>query len=375
VNPTQLAFPTTSPGQSSPAQTVTITNTANVAASSLTLLVGSQFSLTQNTCPSSLATGANCTAGVIFQPIGSGIVTGELTVSSTTMATSATVALSGTGGGMGSINVAPAVIGFGSIGAGETSIVNTVTVTNPGTTSALNDLQLAVPAGFQLVNNTCATTLGPGLSCTAGVAFAPITAGAVSGNLTVTSSTASASAEVSLAGTGFDFTVTAPGSTSQTVSSGLTADYTLVLTPLNGSQGTFAFHCGTLPANALCQFSPSGETVGAGIQGNVTVQIATGQSGSSARSIPPVGLGLIPLVCGLLALPMGWRRRRNALMLAALLAISAGGVASCTSSGGGSGGSGGGSSSGATPTGTYTIPVTVVSTGVQHGLTVTLTVD
>jgi uncharacterized membrane protein YgcG len=61
-------------------------------------------------------------------------------------------------------------------------------------------------------------------------------------------------------------------------------------------------------------------------------------------------------------------------------AILAGGIASCTSSGGGTSGGGGGSGggsggSGSTPSGTYSIPVNVTSMGVQHSVTVTLTVD
>jgi hypothetical protein len=69
------------------------------------------------------------------------------------------------------------------------------------------------------------------------------------------------------------------------------------------------------------------------------------------------------LACGLLLLPLTFRRRRKALLLVALLAILAGGISSCTSSGvglGGSGGSGGsGNGAGLTPTGNYTIPVNV----------------
>jgi len=374
VSPSQLIFPTISPGQSSAAQTVSITNTASLAASSLTLTASSQFSLAQNTCSGSLAAGASCAVGVIFQPIASGAVTGVLTVSSAAVANSATVALSGTGGGLGAIQAIPAAIGFGSVGVGIVSNPITVTLTNPGT-SGLDNLTLAVPAGFQLVNNTCATTLGPGASCTAGVVFAPTSAGAQSGNLTVTSSTASAAAAVSLVGIGFDFTVAAIGPTSQSVASGLTGSYTLLITPLNGSQGMFTFQCGSLPANVACLFNPGNETVSSGAQGNVDVEIATGQTGSASGSMAPLGWGLVPLVCGLAALPLGWRRRRNALLLAALLAILAGGVSSCTSSGGGTGGLGGLTKPGATPAGTYTIPVTVTSTGVQHGLTVTLTVD
>ncbi|HUW80103.1 MAG TPA: choice-of-anchor D domain-containing protein, partial [Acidocella sp.] len=63
VSPSQLTFPPVNPGQSSAPQTVTITNSAGVAASSLVLSVTPQFSLTQNTCGSTLAAGASCSAG------------------------------------------------------------------------------------------------------------------------------------------------------------------------------------------------------------------------------------------------------------------------------------------------------------------------
>jgi hypothetical protein len=302
-------------------------------------------------------------------------VTGVLTVSSPTVPNSATVVLSGTGGGPGVIQAVPAVVGFGSVGVGIVSNPLTVTLTNTGTTSALDGMVLTAPAGFQLVSNTCASTLGPGASCTTGVVFAPTSAGAQNGTLTVTSSTASATAAVALVGTGFDFTVATIGATSQSVASGLTASYTLLITPLNGSQGAFTFQCGAVPANVVCFFNPATETVSAGAQGNVDVEIATGQAGPvTAKMTPPVW-GLLPLICGLVVLPLGWRRRRKALLLVALLAILAGGVSSCTTSGGGTGGASGVTAPGATPSGTYSIPVTVTSTGVQHGVTVTLTVD
>jgi len=301
-------------------------------------------------------------------------VTGALTVSSATAANTATVALSGTGGGPAAIQATPPVISFGGVGVGATSSPTTVTITNPSTTIALSNLAVTVPTGFQLTSNACAAALAAGASCTVGVVFSPTSAGAQTGSLTITSSTFSASGSVALSGMGSDFTMTPSGSTSQTVSSGQTADYTLVIAPLDGSQGVFQFQCGTLPTNALCVFNPTSETLNAGVAGNVTVEISTGQAGSSARSTAPVGWGAVPLVCALVLLPFGWRWRRNGLLWFAVLAILVGGVSSCTSSGGGSGG-GGGTGGGATPPGTYSIPVTVTSAGVQHSLTLTLTVD
>jgi hypothetical protein len=184
-------------------------------------------------------------------------------------------------------------------------------------------------------------------------------------------------------GMGFDFTVSVTGSSTQSVAGGENAAYTLVLTPLNGSSGTFAFVCDSLPASAICVFSPATETLTPGATGNVAVTISTGSTTSLLRLKGPRGWGALPLVCGLLLLPLGWKSRRKALhglALLMLLGALAGGVASCAKSGGGTGGGTGGSGgsgglTGTTPAGTYSVPVTVTSTGVSHSATLTLTVD
>jgi hypothetical protein len=253
-----------------------------------------------------------------------------------------------------------------------------VTVTNAGVADALTDLTLAAPAGFLLVNNTCAASLGPGMSCTAGVKFAPTAAGAQAGNLTVSSTALPAAAQVALSGMGFDFTVTFLGSSTQSVASGQTALYTLVLTPLSGSAGAFTFACGSLPANAECAFNPTAETLSSGVTGNVTVQVSTGSS--TSRLNGPGAWSVVPVLCGLVLLPLGWKRRGRVLqgvIWLALLGILVGGVASCAESGGGTGGGSGsaGAGGGSTPAGTYSVSVTVTSTGVSHSVPLTLTVD
>jgi hypothetical protein len=152
--------------------------------------------------------------------------------------------------------------------------------------------------------------------------------------------------------------------------------------------GTFSFACGTLPANALCIFDPTGENVAAGGTGYLTVEISTGQSTTaSAIAAGPARGRMLSFACGLILLPLAftstWKRRRKFLLMGALLAILAGGISSCVSSlagTGGGGGSGGSGNSGLTPTGTYTITVNVTSNGVTHTLAaptgpLTLTVD
>jgi hypothetical protein len=380
VSPPQLTFGPQSPGQPSAAQTVIISNTAGVASSTPSLSINNtQFSLTANTCTGNLAAGTNCTVGVIYTPTGS-TAAGLLTVSSATFATQATVVLNGTAGGPGSIQVKPSPISFGTVGVNTISSPITVTVTNPWTATTMEGLAITPSAGFQLANGarTCAASLGPGASCTVGVVFAPASVGAQNGALAITSSTASASGSVALSGNGFDFSVVVSGSNTDSVAAGQIAYYTMAITPLSGSPGgTFSFACGTLPANALCIFDPTGENVSAGATGYETVEISTGQSSSSSLAPGPARGGVLLLACGLallpLTLPLTWRRRRKALFMAALLAILAGSVSSCTSSGGGTGGGGGGGSGGSgnsslTPVGTYAISVSVTSNGVTHTL-------
>jgi hypothetical protein len=182
-------------------------------------------------------------------------------------------------------------------------------------------------------------------------------------------------AQAGLSGMGFDFAATVSGSSSQTVSSGQTASFTLVLKTLSGSSGIFAFSCGSLPANAACSFNPAGETVAASAPGNVAVQVATGGA-ASARNAGISGWGIGTMLAGVVLLPLAWRRNGKFLVMAALLAILVGGLTSCSGSGGGTDGTqSGGQGNSTTPAGTYSIPVAVTSSGVVHTVTLTLIVD
>ena len=376
VNPSQLIFPLVSPGQSSPPQTVNITNTGGLAASSLTLTIASPFSLAQNTCPTTLNAGASCSVGVVFAPSLNGQYTGMLTIASPSLAASASVPLSGIGGTPGTVQALPSLIAFQQTGVGQISSPITVTLTNPSGVTSLTSFTLAATAGFQLVNNTCPSTLAALASCTVDVEFAPASAGTQSGSLTVSSSALSTGAFVSLYGMGFDFALAPTGSSSQTIASGQTANYTLVITPLNNSRGAFTFQCGSLPPHTSCTFNPSSEAINANTTGNVLVEIATGLTTTKALATRPAAWPALPLACGLALLPLALVRRRRVLLLIAMLAILTGGVSSCTQS------SVGGIPTlpsptvpGITAAATYMIPVTVTSNGVSHSVTLTMTVD
>ena len=374
VSPAQMTFTQAAIGQASAAQTATISNTSSSSAGGITLVVTAPFSLTQNTCGTSLAAGASCSTGVVFTPAANGTVQGTLAVGASSL-NSATVILSGTGGLAGSVQLQPALLSFSATGVGETSSVQTITVTNTGAV-LLTDFSLAASKGFQLAANACSTSLAPGASCTAGVDFAPATAGQQTGNLTVASPALAASVQAPVSGMGADFTAATSGASSQTVASGQTASYALLLTPIEGSVGTFTFQCGALPANTACAFNPSAEMVAANSTGSATVKIFTGSSASSAGASGLPGWSAVPMVCGLVLVPLAWARRRRVFLFVLVALFFMGGLSSCSGAGGGTGGSPPPSTGNTnTPPGTYSIPVAVISNGVTHTVTLSLTVD
>jgi hypothetical protein len=373
VSPAEMTFNEATLGHASAAQTGTISNTSSVNATGLTLAVTAPFSLTQNTCVTTLAAGASCTVGLVFTPTGNGSVAGSLTVGSATLNTG-TIALSGTGGSAGSVQLQPAELTFATTGVGASSNAQTVTVTNSSAAVPLTNLAVTISNGFQIANNTCPGTLAPGVSCTVGVMFTPASAGQQTGNLTVASSALAASTQAPLSGMGLDFTAALGGSSGQSVASGQTANYTLVLTPASGSSGMFTFKCGTLPAYSTCTFNPASETVPASSTGNVTVSVATGQALTASASRSP-GWGVYSLACGLMLVPLAWGRRRKVFLLVPLGLLVISGMSSCSGAGGGAGGGPHGGSGTNTPPGTYSIPVSVTSCGASHTVMLTLTVD
>ena len=379
VSPTRLTFTNQQPGVASAPQVLTVINGGGAPMDNVGFQITGQaaasYALGATTCGATLNNGSSCTVQVIFTPAGTGTITAALAVSSSTLGVAAiSVPLNGAGQLAAGLGTNPSQLVFPVVGAGQSSTAQPVTVTN-SSNYAIGSVTLSVTAPFSLAQNNCTGGLAAGANCTAGVVFQPSAAGPAAASLTIASSVVATPAKVALSGTGYDFSVALSGMGSQTVTSGQQASYTLKITP-NGSQGAFSFQCGTLPTNALCLFNPGAETLASGVQGNVEVEIYTGDSGMSARAERPRGGDALPLACALLLLPLALWKRRKALFLAVLAAILTAGLSSCASSGGNvSGGSSGGGSGSKTAPGTYTIPVTVSSNGVSHSVSVTLIVD
>lgn len=389
VNPTSLTFNNQQPGVASAPQMLTVTNAGGTAMANVGFAfsgaAAANYSVASTTCGASLASGSSCTAQIVFTPSATGAVSASLAISSSTSGVvPATVPLNGSGQLAAGLTTNASQLTFQVVGTGQPSAAQTVTITN-SSSYAIAALTLVVTAPFSVAQNTCTGGLAAGANCTVSVLFQPTATGSASGSLTASSASVATPASVALFGTGFDFTVTVTGPASQTVVRGQQADYTLGIAPA-GAGESFTFACGTLPANTICIFNPPTQTLNAGVQGTVQVEISTA-SGSTARVERPEparpgsgGSGFwhtAPFACGLLLLPFAVRKRGRVFLLLVFFAILVGGVSSCTSSGGGTGGGGTGGQGGGsgTPTGTYTIPVNVTSTGITHSVNVSLTVD
>jgi hypothetical protein len=105
ASPTSLSFGSETTGGTSAAQTVTIDNTGNAAATISSVSTGTGFAQT-NTCGSTLAAGASCTASVTFDPTAAQAYSADLTVSSNATNSTLTVPLTGTGTGSTTTNLA-----------------------------------------------------------------------------------------------------------------------------------------------------------------------------------------------------------------------------------------------------------------------------
>ncbi len=383
VNPATLSFPQQQAGVASAPQTLTITNSGGVAAANIGFQItgpaAASYTVEITTCGALLNSGSQCTVQIVFTPSGTGSIAAALSISSsTTGLTAASVPLNGSGQLTAGLQTNPAQLPFSTvIPVGQSSAAQPVTITNSSNYS-IGSVSVAATAPFSLAQNTCTGSLGAGATCTAAVVFAPSSSGSAAGTLTVSSAVVTQPATVALSGTGFNFTIAASGLTAQTVTSGQQADYTLVITP-SGAAGAFTLQCGTLPANALCIFNPTTETLPGGVQGNVQVEIYTGSSGATVRTEPLTVRRDWPLAFAVLLLPLACWRRRGAFSLALLAVVFSAAMSSCTGAtvGSSNGGSGGGSTGGAgsTPAGTYSVPVTVSSSGLTQSITLTLTVD
>ena len=381
LSATSLTFAGQAVATASAPQTITLSNPGGLTLTNLTMSMNGDFSQT-NTCGGSVPAGANCTISVTFTPTASGARTGTLTLTDTAANSPQTVTLSGTGLGSG-VNLSASSLTFTGQTVSTQSGAQTITLTNTGN-AALTPLTITRSGPFA-ETNTCPASLAGGASCTISVTFAPLSAGSQSGTITVTDNAANSPQTIALSGTGMDFTLSS-STTSQTVSAGQTANYSLTLSPADGFSQTVNLTCTGAPTLATCTLTPNSAALSGTASATVAVAVTT-TAPTTAMLAPPAGrfpppsfsgFGKLLWLYGLLGLATlatlaAARKRRAAYLLGACLLL-----ATLWSA------CGGGSSTPApktvpgTPAGTYTVVVTgagASTSTLTHTINLTLTVN
>ena len=135
LSPTSLDFGARAVGTTSTAQSSTLTNTGNatlnITGISIAGTNAADFVQTNN-CPSSLASGANCSINVTFTPGASGTRSASVSITDDASSSPQSIALAGSGQAP-AVTLTPTSLSYGSQLVGTTSGSQTSTLRNSGT--------------------------------------------------------------------------------------------------------------------------------------------------------------------------------------------------------------------------------------------------
>ena len=210
LSATSLSFGTLPLGQTSSAQTLTITSNGGQALDLNTLAITGtnpgDFSET-DTChaPAVLQPGQNCSVLVSFKPTASGPRSAALTITDNAAPPTESVTLNGTGQTPApAVTFVPGSLSFGTVSQGASSTM-TITVNNSGT-ATLNITSIALAGAnagdFSSSSPTCNSPIAVNSACTISITFTPQAAGLRSATVTVTDNAPDSPQTLALNGTG-----------------------------------------------------------------------------------------------------------------------------------------------------------------------------
>jgi hypothetical protein len=184
-------------------QTITLTNggTANLIISQGTVS-GNGFKITGLSTPLTITAGSNATFNAVFTPIGTGKVTGSISLANDASSSPYRIALSGTGvAGSQLLSFNVSSLSFGNVNVGSNSSLP-ATLTNTGNSNVTISSANTTGAGFTVSGVSSGESLSPNQSIPVSVQFAPSAAGTVNGNLTIVSNATDSPTSIGLTGTG-----------------------------------------------------------------------------------------------------------------------------------------------------------------------------
>ena len=209
LSPTSLAFGNVPVNTESVYQGFTLTNTGGsplaISSVALTGTNKTQFLISGNTCPASLAAGANCIVHLHFYPTATGAATAALSITDNAAGSPQSVTLTGTATPPAAVSLSTTSLAFGNVPVNTESVYQGFTLTNTGG-SPLTFTGVALTGTnktqFLISGNTCLGSLAAGANCIVHLHFYPTVTGAATAALTVTDNATGSPQSVALTGTG-----------------------------------------------------------------------------------------------------------------------------------------------------------------------------
>ena len=302
MSPATRAFGSIGVGSASAARTFTVVNNGTTPVA-LTITPSANFTETDNCAL--VAAAASCTINSVFAPTSIGAASGTISASYSGFGSPLSVSVTGTG--IAPLTLSPTSRAFGNVAVGTTSVIRPFTVANKGTTAQALAITLS-PSFTQ--TNTCGSSLAGGASCTINAAFAPTTATAVTGTLSVSAAGLATPLSAALTGTGIAPVILSPttlafsttqrvgvATAAKTVSIQNTATVPLTIQSIVASPADYTQtnNCGTaLAANRSCTvnviFNPH-------LTGSIpgTLTISDGAAGSP-QVVSMTGTGVLAAI-------------------------------------------------------------------------------
>ncbi|MGA9963720.1 MAG: choice-of-anchor D domain-containing protein [Terriglobales bacterium] len=207
ANPSSVSFANLLVGNSQ-TQAVSLTNSGGTSVTvSQATTQGSGFTVSGLTLPVTLPAGWSTSFSATFAPQSAGTANGNIAFASNASNSTLNLSLSGSGMASGSLSPTPPSLSFGNVQTGSNQSLP-VTLTNSGGSSVTITQAAVTGSGFTVNGLNLPLTLAPGQSSTSfNVVFAPQSAAAASGSLSLTSNAPNPTLNLPLSGSGV-----APGS-------------------------------------------------------------------------------------------------------------------------------------------------------------------
>jgi hypothetical protein len=259
--------------------TLTNTGTGSVTISQVAA-TGTGFSVSGFSNGVSLAAGQSLSLAAAFNPSTTGSVTGSIGVVSSATNSPTAISLSGTGV-QASLVVVPSSVSFGNVTVGVTNS-QTMTIQNPGTASLTISQATLSGSSYSMSGLTSPLSVAPGASAAFNISFAPASASAVPGTLTLMSNAPTSPTSVSLNGTGIARVLQLSASPTSlafgSLATGASASQSITVTNTGNSTVT------------ISQISASGSPFSANST-SLPVTLAAGQSTSLGVTCTPASAG------------------------------------------------------------------------------------